>query len=140
VSQHRIGPEERLRVTLLFSAILHAIVILGVTFDYEDPAAYLPSLDVILVQSAAATKPDKADFLANASQQGGGESEESKRPRQPVTSPIPKRPTAWHRCNARGHPPQKRLATGAARQSTSGPARRRSTTGNARRPRSVRVN
>ncbi len=90
MSQHRIGPEERLRVTLLFSAILHAIVILGVTFDYEDPAAYLPSLDVILVQSAAATKPDKADFLANASQQGGGESEESKRPRQPVTSPIPK--------------------------------------------------
>jgi protein TonB len=90
VSQHRIGPEERLRVTLLFSVILHAIVILGVTFEYEDPAAYLPSLDVILVQSAAATKPDKADFLANASQQGGGESEESKRPRQPVTSPVPK--------------------------------------------------
>ncbi len=90
MSQQRIGPEERLRVTLLFSAILHAIVILGVTFDYEDPAAYLPSLDVILVQSAAATQPAKADFLANASQQGGGESEESKRPRQPVTSPIPK--------------------------------------------------
>ncbi|MBK6725863.1 MAG: energy transducer TonB [Xanthomonadales bacterium] len=75
---------------MLFSAILHAIVILGVSFDYEDPAAYLPSLDVILVQSAAATQPNKADFLANASQQGGGESEESKRPRQPVTSPIPK--------------------------------------------------
>ena len=33
MSQHRIGPEERLRVTLLFSAILHAIVILGVTFE-----------------------------------------------------------------------------------------------------------
>lgn len=90
MTAHRIGPEERLRVTLLFSAILHAVVILGVTFEYEDPAAYLPSLDVILVQSAAATRPDKADFLANASQQGGGESEESKRPRQPVTSPIPK--------------------------------------------------
>ena len=90
MSGQRIGPEERLRVTLLFSAILHAIVILGVTFDYEDPAAYLPSLDVILVQSAAATKPEKADFLANASQQGGGESDESKRPTQPVTSPIPK--------------------------------------------------
>ena len=30
MSQQRIGPEERLRVTLLFSAILHAIVILGV--------------------------------------------------------------------------------------------------------------
>lgn len=90
MSAQRIGPEERLRVTLLFSAILHAIVILGVTFDFEDPAAHLPSLDVILVQSAAPTKPDNADFLANASQRGGGESEESKRPRQPVTSPIPK--------------------------------------------------
>jgi periplasmic protein TonB len=90
VNPHRIGPEERLRVTLLFSAILHAIIIFGVTFDYEDPAAYLPSLDVILVQSAAPTTPDKVDFLANASQQGGGESDESKRPRKPVTSPIPK--------------------------------------------------
>lgn len=85
-----ITAEERLRVTLLFSVIVHAVLILGISFNYEDPADSLPSLDVILVQSSSAKKPNDADFLANANQKGGGESDESHRPRQPETSPIPK--------------------------------------------------
>ena len=86
----RIGPNERLRVTVLFSLILHAVVVLGVTFRYEDPGASLPSLDVILVQSAAPSRSKQADFLANANQRGGGESERSTRPREPLSGPIPK--------------------------------------------------
>jgi protein TonB len=85
----QIGPRERVRVTVMFSLVLHALLVLGVTFAMEDPKASLPSLDVILVESHNASAPDKADFLANASQKGGGESEESKRPRSPVTSPVP---------------------------------------------------
>lgn len=85
-----LGPDERLRVTLLFSLIMHAVVVLGITFEYEDPAASLPSLDVILVQSASSENPQKADFLANATQQGGGESEQTKRPRDLVSGPVPK--------------------------------------------------
>lgn len=84
------GPDERLRVTLLFSLILHAVVVLGITFEYEDPGARMPSLDVILVQSAAQDAPDKADFLANAAQVGGGEDDIAKRPRDFVTGPVPK--------------------------------------------------
>jgi len=90
VKAERVGPDERLRVTVLFSLILHAVVVLGITFRYDDPGASLPSLDVILVQSAAATRPEQADFLANASQLGGGESEKSTRPREPLTGPVPK--------------------------------------------------
>lgn len=85
-----IGADERLRVTMLFSAVVHAVLILGISFTYEDPADSMPSLDVILVQSSSTTTPKDADFLANASQLGGGESEKSSRPRQPETSPIPK--------------------------------------------------
>jgi protein TonB len=85
-----IGPGERVRVAVLFSLILHAVVVLGVTFTYEDPAPSLPSLDVILVPSSTTERPDKADFLANAGQQGGGDSDEARRPRQPTTSPVPK--------------------------------------------------
>jgi protein TonB len=88
-----IGPSERLRVTVLFSLLLHAILVLGVGFSYEEPQAALPTLDIILVPAQTVDKPDKPDFLANASQQGGGESEEAKRPRQPTTSSVPK-PTA----------------------------------------------
>jgi protein TonB len=85
-----IGPRERVRVTVLFSAILHAVVVLGISFGYEDPAASLPALDVILVQSSTEPKPRDPDFLANASQRGGGEHDEARRPREPLSSPVPK--------------------------------------------------
>ena len=85
-----VGSGDRLGVTLLFSLIAHGVLALGLTFEYEKPAASLPSLDVILVQSASGTKPDKADFLAQAHNTGGGESEKSVRPSEPLSSPIHK--------------------------------------------------
>jgi protein TonB len=85
-----IGPRERVRVTLMFSGLLHALLVFGVAFTYEEPAASLPTLDVILVQTRTEEKPERADFLANASQSGGGDHDESTRPRQPVSSPVPK--------------------------------------------------
>jgi len=44
------------------------------------------ALDVILVQWATETPPDEADFLAQASQAGGGESPDLKRPAEPMLS------------------------------------------------------
>ncbi len=84
------GSVDRLGVTLLFSVVAHAVLALGLTFEYEKPAARLPSLDVILVQSANSEKPDKADFIAQASNSGGGESDKAHRPSQPLSSPLPK--------------------------------------------------
>ena len=82
---------DRLSLTLLFATVLHAVLIFGVGFtDENSPGSALPALDVILVQSATLETPDKADFLANAAQAGGGTSEEAKRPTQVFTSPIPK--------------------------------------------------
>lgn len=75
----RIGPGERLRVTVLFSAIIHTVLALGVGFALEDPAASLPSLDVTLVATRSATPPEEADFLANANQEGGGDAAEARR-------------------------------------------------------------
>ncbi|MBS0581478.1 MAG: energy transducer TonB [Proteobacteria bacterium] len=75
---------------MLFSIIAHAVVVLGLTFDYVKPAPRLPSLDVILVQSATGTKPEKADFLANANNEGGGSSDKAVRPTDLVSAPLPK--------------------------------------------------
>jgi len=58
---------DRLGVTLLFSAVAHAVLALGITFEFEKAPPRMPSLDVILVQSANSEKPDKADFIAQAS-------------------------------------------------------------------------
>lgn len=86
----QVGAGERFSVTLLFSVIAHAVVVLGLTFEYAKPAPRLPSLDVILVQSASGKKPEKADFLANASNEGGGTVEKAVRPTDLVSAPVPK--------------------------------------------------
>ena len=84
------GSADRLGVTLLFSVIAHCVLALGLTFEFEKPAPKLPSLDVILVQSANSEKPEQADFLAQATNSGGGDADKAKRPSQPLSSPIPK--------------------------------------------------
>lgn len=81
---------DRLGVTFLFSLIAHAVIALGITFSITKPSPSLPSLDVILLQSASGDAPDKADFLAQANNSGGGESDTAKRPSNPLSSPIPK--------------------------------------------------
>lgn len=81
---------DRLGVTLLFSLVAHAVLALGITFHYEKAPPRLPSLDVILVQSANSETPEKADFIAQASNAGGGESDKSHRPAQPISSALPK--------------------------------------------------
>ncbi|MGA9342378.1 MAG: energy transducer TonB [Rhodanobacteraceae bacterium] len=83
------GAADRLGVTLLFSVIAHAVLALGLTFEFEKPAPTLPSLDVILVHSANSTAPKNADFLAQANNSGGGESLKAKRPSAPVSGLIP---------------------------------------------------
>ena len=72
-----VGSGDRFGVTLLFSLIAHGVLALGLTFEYEKPAPSLPALDVILVQSATGEKPDKADFLAQAHNSGGGDARQS---------------------------------------------------------------
>jgi protein TonB len=84
------GSADRFGVTLLFSLIAHGVFALGLTFEFERPAPKLPSLDVILVQSANQEAPDKADFLAQATNAGGGTAEKASRPSEPLSSPIPK--------------------------------------------------
>jgi protein TonB len=85
-----VGSGDRLGVTLLFSLIAHGVLALGLTFQYEKPAPSLPSLDVILVQSATGTRPDKADFLAQANNSGGGDRDKAVRPTAPLSSAVHK--------------------------------------------------
>ena len=91
MSDAPIESGDRLSLTLLFATVVHAVLIFGVGFADEDaPGSALPALDVILVQSATQEVPEKADFLANAAQTGGGTLDEAKRPTQVFSSPVPK--------------------------------------------------
>jgi protein TonB len=78
-------------VSFLMALALHAAVLLGVGFalDFKPLTHPLETLDVVLVNWRSETAPEEADFLAQASQQGGGESDEASRPSQENTGASP---------------------------------------------------
>lgn len=84
------GSADMLGATLLFSLVVHGLLVLGITFNYPRPKPKLPTLDVTLVNTANNENPDKADFLAQANNRGGGDSDRAHRPSQPVSSRVPK--------------------------------------------------
>lgn len=84
-----ITPADRLGMTVFLAVAAHLVVILGVTFVQEDRTLQrAATLDVILVQRSSKTEPDKADFLAQANQDGGGDHETTERPSTPLPSPL----------------------------------------------------
>jgi protein TonB len=87
----RIGDNERLGATFVLSLLVHGMLVLGVGFALEEAAPVVPTLDVILTQTQTPLTPEQADFLAQASNVGGGEHDESRRPRdsQPGIAPQP---------------------------------------------------
>ncbi len=69
-----VSTNDRLALTLLLAAALHALIILGISFsaDQADPDSSLPTLDITLVQQKSPEKPEQADYLAEDHQRGGG--------------------------------------------------------------------
>jgi protein TonB len=75
-----------LGITLVGAALLHIVLLLGLTFTLpkkqtnDDP----PQLEITLVQTQSQEQPDDAEFLANASQQGGGDTDKQVRAKTPL--------------------------------------------------------
>ncbi len=83
---------EQLAVALFVSVIVHLLVIYGISFI--PPPSKKPlnvTMDVILVQKKTDTRDQQPDYLAQATQEGGGKHElESKdRPATPTIAPFP---------------------------------------------------
>lgn len=77
---------DRLGVSTFTAFLVHMLIILGITFavpklrDLEG----LPTLEITLVQTAADKAPDSPDFLAQANQDGGGDSDHPDIARNPL--------------------------------------------------------
>ncbi len=84
-----ISASDRLSLTVFLAASVHAVFILGFGFAPEDLADLDPpaALEIILVQKHSDKTPEKADYLAQAAQDGGGESDQRNRPSELFTSP-----------------------------------------------------
>jgi len=84
---------DRLPAMLFLAALVHGILIIGVTFnpalldDFSDAI----SLEVTIVADPdqRIDRPDRAEYLAQASQEGGGNTAEQVRPSAPLESPSP---------------------------------------------------
>lgn len=85
-----IGPGERLSATLALSLVAFSVLILGVGFALDDAAPVTPTLDVILTETRSDQAPKDPDFIAQANNQGGGESDRPERPREEQLAPVPK--------------------------------------------------
>lgn len=87
----RISPQDRLGLALFLAAALHAILILGLGFEFAPDLEEerLPTMEVLLVHSESKEAPEEADYLAQANQKGGGQVEEKVRP----ANPLPETPS-----------------------------------------------
>ncbi|VXB94841.1 Energy transducer TonB [Luteimonas sp. 9C] len=85
----QIDDGARLGATLVLSLLVHGLLVLGIGFATEDAAPVMPTLDVILTETTSPLTQAQADFLAQASNQGGGEHERTNRPREAQLGQVP---------------------------------------------------
>lgn len=82
---------DRFALTLFFAVAAHAMIILGITFGVHDdspPDTMLPTLDITVV-TRETPPPEEADYLAESSQDGGGNVSEKVRPTQALPEQAP---------------------------------------------------
>jgi len=106
---------DRLGLTLFVAVTLHAVGILGISFTLETPQK-LPTpdrtLEIMVVQnpkkSPPKQPPEKADFLAQTTQEGGGNQPDKVRPKTQMTPPTPAQQPKQVQTTAPAPPPAAR--------------------------------
>lgn len=92
---HLVAPQspDRLPAMLFLAALVHGILIIGVTFNAYvlDDLSNAISLEVTIVADPdqKIDRPEDAEYLAQASQEGGGNTTEEVRPTAPLESASP---------------------------------------------------
>lgn len=85
-----ITPADRLALTLCLAALFHAVILLGVTFAKEDKLEpRYDTMEIVLVQQQSKDAPEDARVLAQASLEGGGDTDEQLIPATPLPPPFP---------------------------------------------------
>ncbi|MCF6231381.1 MAG: TonB family protein [Gammaproteobacteria bacterium] len=85
-----IKSSDRLSFTIFIAVIVHLVLVLGVVFEYElNKPPVLTEMEVIFIQNSTSSEESDADYLAQVTQQGGGNTEEKVRPTSPPPSELP---------------------------------------------------
>jgi protein TonB len=91
----RFGLVATMQVAIIASIAFHAFLVVGLGFrmiasGFDEPHNVM---DVVLVNSKSATRPDKADALAQANLDGGGNTDQKLRAKSPFPAVDPKEPS-----------------------------------------------
>ena len=91
-----LGKHGRMQVAVAVSVLFHLFLIFGLSFKLPDPSklAGQQPLEVTLVNAKSPAKPLKADALAQANLDGGGNTDAKRRARSPLPVPSEARPEA----------------------------------------------
>lgn len=73
-----VTSSDRLSFALFVAVLLHALVVLGITFQASERDNLSKTLEVTLAAYKSDKAPEKADFLAQENQQGSGTLEEAR--------------------------------------------------------------
>jgi protein TonB len=106
---------DRLGLTLFVAICMHAVGILGIGFTVEKPKKLPPAdrtLEIVVVHNKSSIKnQDKADFLAQHSQKGGGTIDKAERPTTDSLQPITKQTNKPNQVNTPATPPAEPVAS-----------------------------
>ncbi|MBT8449651.1 MAG: energy transducer TonB [Gammaproteobacteria bacterium] len=82
---------DRMSFSLFLAAAFHVLILLGITFALPDKVAdkYERTLDVVLATQFTDERPDEADFIGQADQLGGGESDQVEKISTTEITPFP---------------------------------------------------
>ncbi|MDP3482976.1 MAG: energy transducer TonB, partial [Sulfuricella sp.] len=82
----RLNQSDRLGLVLLISVTLHLLAVFGVTFKAPEmkKSGTATSLEVVLVNSKSSSRPVKADALAQANLDGGGNTDAERQAKSPL--------------------------------------------------------
>lgn len=90
MASNQVTSGDRLSLTLFLSITIHALIILGVGFTWGMQKASTPPLiEITLAENPQEQTPEDYDYLAQANQDGGGQSEEKGRPKKAQKAVTP---------------------------------------------------
>jgi len=90
-----LGRHARMQVSFVLSVLIHVVIIFGVTFTMPDLSHFKnldQPLEVTLVNSKTPERPVKADALAQANLDGGGNTDEKVHAASPLPVPAEHKP------------------------------------------------
>lgn len=84
-----VSQNDRMSMMLFFAVAIHAIIILGISFDLMDTDNdVITTMEITLVNQHSTEAPEDADYLAQENQLGGGTQQNKSQPSSPFSNEV----------------------------------------------------